>query len=136
LKKIVLNSNYKIRLVLTTENDYKNKPVSRYELFKLYKESDIVIDQLIIGWYGLQSIEALAAGKHVVSYVDANLNGFLYPNCPLELADKNTLESVVFDVINKVLNKKNINTSSQIDWLKKYHTIESNNEMLIQAWGL
>ena len=136
LKKVALNSNYKIRLILTSENDYKNKPVSRYELFKLYKESDIVIDQLIIGWYGLQSIEALAAGKYVISYVDANLNTFLYPDCPLEIADKNTLENVVVGLINKLLIQKNISMSSQINWLKKYHTIEGNNELLVQAWGL
>lgn len=136
LKKIVSNSKNKIKLVLTAEKDYKNKPVSRYELFKLYKESDIVIDQIVIGWYGLQSIEALAAGKHVISYVDANLNAFLYPDCPLELADINTLESVVLNVINKVLNQKHTITSSQVDWLKKYHTIENNNDILIKAWGL
>jgi hypothetical protein len=136
LKKIALNSNNKIKVVLTAENDYKDKPVSRYELFKLYKESDIVIDQLIIGWYGLQSIEALAAGKHVISYVDANLNSFLYPDCPLELADKNTLEHVVLNVIEKILKRKHTNSASQIDWLKKYHTIENNNDVLVKAWGL
>jgi hypothetical protein len=78
----------------------------------------------------------LAAGNHVISYIDENLNFFLYPDCPIELSDKNTLEGVVLNVINKVLNQKNNNLSSQIDWLKKYHTIENNNEILIQAWGL
>lgn len=136
LKKIALNSNYNIKLILTTENDFKDKPVSRYELFKLYKESDIVIDQLVIGWYGLQSIEALAAGKHVISYVDAHLKTFLYPDCPLELADINTLEYVVLNVIDKILNRKYTNSSSQIEWLNKYHTIENNHDILIKAWGL
>ena len=66
LKKVAKNSKYKIRLVLPGEKligTDKKYSVTRYQLFKLYQEADIVIDQLIIGWYGLQSVEALALKK-------------------------------------------------------------------------
>jgi glycosyltransferase involved in cell wall biosynthesis len=39
------------------------------EAFELYREADIVVDQLNAGWYGLFAIECMALGKPVVSYL-------------------------------------------------------------------
>ena len=39
------------------------------EAFELYREADIVIDQLNAGWYGVFAIECLALGKPVVTFL-------------------------------------------------------------------
>ena len=39
------------------------------EAFKLYRDADIVVDQLNAGWYGLFAIECMALGKPVVTFL-------------------------------------------------------------------
>jgi hypothetical protein len=39
------------------------------EAFALYRDADIVVDQLNAGWYGLLAIECLALGKPVLTYL-------------------------------------------------------------------
>jgi len=138
LKKLVINSPYKIRLILPGEKFLtiaKTYPVSRYELFELYKEADIIIDQLTIGWYGLQSIEGLLMGNEVISYVDEELKGYLSPDCPIEVADANTLEEVIIKCIKKIQLNKRRTQESIVEWVKKNHTIEYNGKILLDAWG-
>jgi hypothetical protein len=139
LKKIESESKYKIKLLLPAEKMMDNPKiysVGRYELFRLYKESDIVIDQMIIGWYGLQSIEALAAGKQVISYIDEHLKPYLFPGCPIEVADINSLEKAILNCIDNIINEKMVNTQNNIEWIRKYHTIENNHSALIKAWNI
>jgi hypothetical protein len=140
LNKIVASNKYNIRLILPAENDVErrtNYSASRYELFSHYNEADIVIDQMIIGWYGLLSVEVLVAGKYVVSYVEESLKEELFPECPIKMADVNTLEKVLIEIIEEILKGKNpFMFDIQRNWVKKYHTIENMNEMLLTAWHL
>jgi len=39
------------------------------EAFPLYRDADIVVDQLNAGWYGLFAIESMALGKPVVTFL-------------------------------------------------------------------
>lgn len=43
------------------------------KLIKVLADADIVIDQLLIGWYGVLSVEAMALGKAVVAYIRDDL---------------------------------------------------------------
>lgn len=43
------------------------------ELIKLIQSSDIVIDQLIMGWHGMFALEAMAAGKPTICYIREDL---------------------------------------------------------------
>lgn len=104
--------------------------VSRYELFQLYQEADIVIDQMVIGWYGLQSVEALLAGCQVICYIDEDLKKHLYPNCPIISANILELESVISEIAIQLKDKKKVSFRNQVEWVNKYHTIENNNHPL------
>ncbi len=44
-------------------------PMPHEELLKTMGQADIIIDQLLVGWYGGQAVEALALGKTVLSYI-------------------------------------------------------------------
>ena len=50
------SSGYKIRLELI-------EGLSRECAMKKYEEVDLFVDQLVIGWYGVVSLELLALGK-------------------------------------------------------------------------
>jgi hypothetical protein len=139
LKQVAAMPQYKVRLILPSEKDKsRSTPYSstRYELFKHFKEADIVIDQLITGWYGLLSVEALAAGKEVICYVDEHLKPNLFPGCPIEIANVNNLEEVIIKCIEKIRTGKQSSQQEKIDWVRKYHTIEKNNEPLLRAWNI
>lgn len=106
--------------------------VSRYELFQLYQEADIVIDQMVIGWYGLQSIEALLADCQVICYIEDDLKKYLFPNCPIISANINELEEVLLKTVHAIRTIK-INYSKHFDWVKMHHTIEKQHSELINT---
>jgi len=43
------------------------------KLIAVLADADIVIDQLLIGWYGVLSVEAMALGKAVIAYIRDDL---------------------------------------------------------------
>ena len=139
LEQIVAETKHNIRLVRPykeKEGTSYNYTASRYELFRMFKEADIVIDQMVIGWYGLLSVEALAAGRDVVCFVDEKLKPYLFPGCPIHVADVNTLKKTLLDCIDQYARGIQPDTSRQLEWLKKYHTIEGNHSELLNAWNM
>lgn len=140
LNHIAAMPQYKLRLILPSQSEStRATPYSstRYQLFKHFKEADIVIDQLITGWYGLLSVEALASGKEVICYVDEYLKPNLFPGCPIEIATVDNLEEVIVKCIEKIRHTDaSIRSKNNIDWVKKYHTIEMNHEALLDAWNI
>jgi len=58
----------------------RNKP--NYYVINTIKNSDIVIDQVVLGYYALLSIEAMALGKTVVCYIKDKLYDYL-PDIPI-----------------------------------------------------
>jgi glycosyltransferase involved in cell wall biosynthesis len=45
-------------------------PMSHDQLLQEMAKADIIVDQLVIGWYGGQAVEALAMGKIVMAYLE------------------------------------------------------------------
>ncbi len=69
---------------------------------KIYKEADIIVDQLRIGWYGVLAVEAMALGKAVICYIRPDLERHLPLDAPLANATPEnvqaTLEKTITDV--------------------------------------
>jgi glycosyltransferase involved in cell wall biosynthesis len=68
---------------------------------RLYEEADLVVDQVLVGWYGGLAVEAMALGKPVVAYIrDGDLR-FVPPELRTELpvidATPDSLSSVLAD---------------------------------------
>lgn len=102
-------------------------PVSRYQLFQLYKEADLVIDQLIIGWYGVQSLEALMANCLVICYIDQNLSSYLGEDCPLIRANAENLGKVIAEILENPPAKQMVQTAN---WIEKNHSLRSVGQLL------
>lgn len=47
--------------------------MNHLEAIKLYKEADIIVDQILCGSYGLFSVEAMALGKPVITFIRPDL---------------------------------------------------------------
>lgn len=136
LKKIECNYKDKVELILPGKNiDHPNKyPLTRYNILKEMSEAHIVIDQMLIGWYGLKSVEALACGCDVICYIQDDLRKYQFPDSPIVVADILTLESKIRELVDKKLNDVTSDGAGKINWVLKNHTIENNNEILLDAW--
>lgn len=47
--------------------------VSNAEMRELVQQADVVVEQLVIGWYGIFALEAMAAGKPVLTFISPEL---------------------------------------------------------------
>lgn len=62
---------YDVELVLVENMPYQ-------EAVEQYKKADIVVDQLLVGWYGVFAIECMALGKPVCVYIREELDSYLH----------------------------------------------------------
>lgn len=69
--------------------------VSAGDALKRIAAADLVIDQLLVGWYGVVSIEAMALGKPVLCYVNESLVEKVGERPPILNVEEGTLESIL-----------------------------------------
>ncbi|CAG7623693.1 hypothetical protein PAESOLCIP111_02551 [Paenibacillus solanacearum] len=82
------------------------------EAVALYREADIVIDQLLCGSYGLLSVEAMALGKPAVAFVRDDLLGtFPGGSPPICSANPDTL----YDVLKTLLRSGSLRRQKGIE---------------------
>ena len=72
--------------------------LSHEEAVKIYRNADIAVDQLLIGWYGVFAQEMMALGKPVICYIDRDLRRY-QSALPVINADLWSLPSVIEKVI-------------------------------------
>jgi glycosyltransferase involved in cell wall biosynthesis len=68
--------------------------MQHHEAVESYKQADIVVDQLLIGWYGMLAQECMALGKPVCVYIREDLEQYM-PFCPfLKTTTKNLVDNL------------------------------------------
>ena len=72
--------------------------VSHAEAMDIYREADIIIDQVLCGAYGNLSVEAMALGKPVVCYIRPDLYGKYPPGLPIVPANPDTLYTALSEL--------------------------------------
>ncbi len=107
--------------------------VTRPMLFALYDRADIVVDQMTIGWYGLQSVEALMCGCAVVCGIDEGLRDHLPPECPIRVTDVDGLSRALRDAVGDVRSGR-VDTAGQISWVQENHTMDRHGPALAALW--
>jgi len=73
--KKLKDEGYNIELILVENTPHK-------EALEYYKLADIVVDQLLIGWYGMLAQECMALGKPVCVYLREDLQEYM-PSQPM-----------------------------------------------------
>ncbi|MBL7246158.1 glycosyltransferase family 4 protein [Heyndrickxia sporothermodurans] len=72
--------------------DYRRiEGMNHKEVIKLYEEADIIIDQVLCGSYGLLSVESMALGKPVVTYIRPDLISTFPDDLPIVNANPDNL---------------------------------------------
>jgi glycosyltransferase involved in cell wall biosynthesis len=85
--KRLKNEGYNIELILV-EN------IPHNEAIEYYKQADIVVDQLLIGWYGMLAQECMALGKPVCVYLREDLLGYIPSHPMLNTTPDNIAETL------------------------------------------
>ena len=108
---------------LRSEFDFDFKIVSDVKAEELYCEiagADLIIDQMLVGFYGLFSIESMAMGKPVVCYIREDILKNSPADFPVINADPDTL----YDVLKGILSSpdKLIEAGMRSrEYVEKYH---------------
>lgn len=73
------------------------------ELRNVYEDADLVVDQLLVGWYGGLAVEAMALERPVVAYLREEDLGFLPPDMRAELPVVSAEPATIYDVLKALL---------------------------------
>ena len=116
----------RVELILPSKKQYREDipySLNKSELMNCYRRADIVIDQILIGWYGMQSLEAIYLGKKCLCYIDDSLKDFIPKDCPIIKTDAFTLKN---DLIRLIEDKNNlVDLAFNQNWVSKYHSMQS-----------
>lgn len=97
------------------------------EAVKVYRKADIVVDQVLAGWYGGLAVEAMALGKPVVSYIRREDLEFIPQEMKLELpiieANPDSIYEVLKGVLTNRYDLKAISRKSR-SFIEKWHNSE------------
>lgn len=77
--------------------------LSRHDALEAYEAADIVIDQLLAGWYGGLGVEAMALGKPVVAYLREKDLEWLDAEMRVELPVINATPASIADVMRSLI---------------------------------
>ncbi|MEM5805351.1 MAG: glycosyltransferase [Candidatus Aenigmatarchaeota archaeon] len=116
-------------IILKTINELKKEgynirfllleAIPRVEVKKFYSKADIVIDQILLGWYGVFSVECMALGKPVCAYIRDDLKKFA-KGCPIINVNKENIK----EKLKKVIESKNLRekiSKKSVKYVKKVH---------------
>lgn len=118
--------DYKIKLILV-ENIPNN------EVKKLYSQADVVVDQLLIGWYGVLAIENMAMGNPVIAYIDPKLRRKYAPDLPIIQSSRDNIEAVLERLIKNRGQLAKIGSASR-EYARRNHHPKANAKKLIDLY--
>lgn len=107
--------------------------LSNIEARELYKQADIVIDQLRIGWYGVLAVEAMALGKTVIAYIREDLLQVEENTLPLINANPNTIKDILEQTINDGPLRKRLSFEAR-EYVERVHGSEAVCIRLLEAY--
>jgi len=122
-------SKYLVDAIEKLKNEYafEFKLISNVELKTLYEEiliADILVDQLIQGWYGMLPLEAMMYEKPVICYLRDDVIKALPGECPIINANPSTIYSVLKTTLENKSSWKEIGKKGR-DYVIKYHDAKS-----------
>jgi len=108
------------------------------EAFALYRDADIVVDQLNAGWYGLFAIECMALGKPVVTFLhdDAvrRTQGAFGVEVPLVSVTAETLREHLRRLVADSGERRRIGAASRA-YVEQVHDVERIADRLLDVYA-
>jgi len=124
IRKIEGKSNFTYQVV---------EKVSHEKAMQMYRDSDIIIDQLLCGSYGMLSVEAMAMGKPVVAYIREDVRGHFPDELPIVQATPENLDEVLLNLIQNPALRREIGIASR-KYVAKHHNVKKVASELIRIY--
>lgn len=118
---------------MTQLNEIKSYPTTRYDLLNRMAESNIVIDQLVIGWYGLKAVEALMLDCEVICFIEDEFLDYLPTDTPLTNSNVLNVESKLRELI-KQIQSNGLIKSGKVEYVRTHHNIQSYKDYFKTIW--
>lgn len=108
--------------------------MERREALKIMRDSDIFVDQLILGAHGVAAVEAMAFGKPVICYINSEIGKNYPPDLPIINADpENIFEKLEMLLKNPTLRNETGKQSRK--YVEKYHDDEKMARQLVEIYA-
>ncbi|MCC3355667.1 glycosyltransferase family 1 protein [Bacillus timonensis] len=115
--------------------DYRRiEKMSHEEVISLYADADIIIDQVLCGSYGLLSVESMALGKPVLTYIRPDL----VPTFPAKLPIINSNPDTLYKQVEMLLEIPELRREHGMQgrkYVEKYHSHEVVVERLMAIYS-
>lgn len=134
----VKGSEYFLKAINDLRRDYdfefiKVQGYSHEEAKKIYEKADIILDELVIGTYGSLTIESLAMGKCVVTYLSDSFKTPHGDDVPVQIANADNVK----DKIKELLDSKELRESLSLQgrrYVEKHCDVNKICESLIEIY--
>lgn len=121
--------------------------ISQAKLFAEYRKGDILIDQVLVGWYGAAAVEAMAFGLPVIAYINPAFLKYIPPAMADELPIVSASPTTLEDETEKIISSSELRSDLSrrgIQFVKKWHNPEKIAQTMLQLyknpfasfWGL
>ncbi len=108
------------------------------EAFALYRDADIVVDQLNAGWYGLFAIECMALGKPVVTFLHdeavRRTEEAFGTEVPLVSATAETLRERLRPLVADAAERRHVGAASRA-YVERVHDVEQIADRLLDVYA-
>jgi hypothetical protein len=108
----------------THDFEYRRiQQLSHTQAIQLYREADIIIDQVRCGSYGLLSVETMALGKPVIAYIRDDLLSRFPPELPVYNANPDNLGQRLRELLENPALRHDLGARGR-QYVEKYHAKE------------
>ena len=121
-----LKKKYDIEYILV-ENMTQN------EAFKEYQKADIIVDQILGGSYGVFSIEAMAMGKPVITYITDEMIKTFPDELPIVSASPLNIQEEIEKLINDGQIRHDLGVKGR-KYIETYHDCKKNAKMIAKIY--
>ncbi|TXK84645.1 glycosyltransferase family 4 protein [Paenibacillus sp. N3.4] len=104
------------------------------EAVKLYREADLIIDQIRCGSYGLLSVEAMALGKPVLAFIRSDVAARFPSQLPVVNANPDNITSAIQLLLENPSLRLEMGEHGR-EYAEKYHAKEVVVDLLEQIYG-
>jgi glycosyltransferase involved in cell wall biosynthesis len=124
----LIGEGYNIKFILA-------EGFSHAEIKQKYKECDLFIDQMLAGWYGTASIEAMALGKPTICFIRESY--FEHINYGADIPIINAKPSNIYEVLKFTIENKHLLPDIGLKsrkFVEKVHDLAKLSEKLINIY--
>jgi len=119
----------------THEFDYvRVEKMNHDQVIDLYKKADIIVDQILCGSYGLLSVESMALGKPVITYIRPDLKDKFPADLPIISGNPDNVKERIKMLLEDAKLRKSIGEKGR-KYVEKYHERNAVTDKLLLIYG-